>query len=61
MRKLHFLFLLTFLPFSAQAEEPLKVKYGLYAGGFNVATLDAVYTLQILNIMLMRIWIQQEF
>ena len=45
MRKLHFLFLLTFLPFSAQAEEPLKVKYGLYAGGFNVATLDAVYTL----------------
>lgn len=31
------------LTFSANASEPIKVQYGLYAGGFNVAVIDATY------------------
>lgn len=45
MKNILYAFLLALLPITAHASEPLKVTYGLYAGGFNVVEIDGTYTL----------------
>lgn len=45
MKKLSLICFLLLLPFNLSAAEPLRVTYGLFAGGFNVVEVDGVYTL----------------